>query len=52
MGLERGPLIVVRLTEELLEWESSGSGSTKSRLTAVEIRYADHATPSIRKSLH
>jgi hypothetical protein len=39
----------VGTTEELLEWKSSGSGSRKSRLTAVGIRCADHATPSIRK---
>jgi hypothetical protein len=26
LGLERGPHSLVRLTEELLEWESSGSG--------------------------
>jgi hypothetical protein len=51
VGLERGPLSLVRITEELLEWKSSGSGSRKSRLTAVGIRYADHATPPIHKSL-
>jgi hypothetical protein len=28
------------------------AGSRKSRLTAVGIRCADHATPSIRKSWH
>jgi hypothetical protein len=32
--------------------KSSGSGSRIPRLTAVEIRCADHATPSIRKSWH
>jgi hypothetical protein len=37
MSLERGPLGLVRITEELLEWKSSASGSRKSRLTAVEI---------------
>jgi hypothetical protein len=26
VGLERGPLNVVRIIEELLEWHSSGSG--------------------------
>jgi hypothetical protein len=26
VGLERGPLSLVRITEELLEWNSSGSG--------------------------
>jgi hypothetical protein len=50
VGLERGPLSLVRIPEELLEWKSSGSGSRKSGLTAVGIRCADHATPSIRKS--
>jgi hypothetical protein len=52
MGLERGPLSLVRITEELLEWKSSGYGSRKSRLKDVEIRCADHATPSIHKSWH
>jgi hypothetical protein len=32
VGLERGPLNLVRITEELLEWKSSGSGSRKPRL--------------------
>jgi hypothetical protein len=32
VGLERGPLRLVRITEELLEWKSSGSGSRKSRI--------------------
>jgi hypothetical protein len=49
VGLERGPLSLMLITEELLEWKSSGSGSRKSRLTAVGIRCGDHATPSIRK---
>jgi hypothetical protein len=40
----------VRMTEELLEWKSSGSESRKSRLTAVRIRCADHATTSVHKS--
>jgi hypothetical protein len=26
VGLERGPLSLVRITKELLEWKSSGSG--------------------------
>jgi hypothetical protein len=29
MGLERGPLSLVSITEELLEWKISGSGSRK-----------------------
>jgi hypothetical protein len=35
VGLERGPLSIVSITEELLEWKSSSFGSRKSRLTAV-----------------
>jgi hypothetical protein len=45
VGLKRGPLSLVRITEELLEWKSSRSGSRKSRLTAVGIRCADYVTP-------
>jgi hypothetical protein len=52
VGLERGPFSFVSITEELLEWKSSGSGSRKQRLTAVRIRCADYATPPIRKSWH
>jgi hypothetical protein len=51
VGLEQGPLSLVRIIEELLEWKSSDSGLENRDLTAVEIRCADHATPSIiRKS--
>jgi hypothetical protein len=32
VGLERGPLSLRRITKELLEWKSSGSGSRKPRL--------------------
>jgi hypothetical protein len=49
VGLERSPLNLVRITEELLEWKNSDSGSRKSKLTAVGIRCADHATPSSTK---
>jgi hypothetical protein len=49
--LERGPLSLVRITEELLEWKSSGSGIENRESTAVGIRCAGHATPSIRKRL-
>jgi hypothetical protein len=42
--LERGPLGLVRVTEELFERKRSGSGSRKPRLTAVVIRCAHHAT--------
>jgi hypothetical protein len=52
VGLERGPLSLVTVTEELLEWKSSGSGFRKSRLSAVGICCADHATPSISKIWH
>jgi hypothetical protein len=38
-------LSLVRMTEELLEWKSNDSGSRKPRITAVEIRCTDHATP-------
>jgi hypothetical protein len=50
LGVKRDPLSLLRIIEELLEWKSSGSVSTKSRLTAVGFRRADHATPSIYKS--
>jgi hypothetical protein len=52
VGLERGPFWLVSVTEELLEWESSGSGSRKPRLTAMGICCADHETPSICRSWH
>jgi hypothetical protein len=52
VGLERDPLSLVTITEELLEWKSSGPGSRKLRLTAVGIRCTDHATQSIRNSWH
>jgi hypothetical protein len=32
VGLEQGPLSLVRIIEELLEWKSSGSGSIKPTL--------------------
>jgi hypothetical protein len=35
VGLERGPLSLVRVTEELLEWKSSGSGQ-ESRINGRE----------------
>jgi hypothetical protein len=47
MGLERGPLSLVRKTEELLEWKSSGSGSRNARLTPVGIRCGDRASFSV-----
>jgi hypothetical protein len=48
VGLERGPRSLVSTTEELLGRNSSGSGLEN---TAVLIRCADHATPSLRKKL-
>ena len=45
MGLERGLLSLVRSTEELFEYKSSGSRSRKQRLTAVGTHCADHVTP-------
>jgi hypothetical protein len=51
VGLEQGPLSLVRVTAELLEWKSSSSGSIKSRLMAVGIRCTDHTAPSIRNKL-
>jgi hypothetical protein len=50
MSLERGPLSLVSITEELIQWTNNDSGSRKPRLTAVGIRCADHETPSLRKS--
>jgi hypothetical protein len=51
VGLERGPLSIVRIFEELLEWKSSDSGQ-ENRINGRGIRCADHATPSILKSWH
>jgi hypothetical protein len=52
VGLERGPLTIslVSITEDLLEWKSSGFGSRKPCLTTLWICCGDHVTPSIRKS--
>jgi hypothetical protein len=36
----------VCITEDPLQWKSSGSGSRKPRLTTVGIRCADQITPS------
>jgi hypothetical protein len=49
VGLERGPLSIVCINEDLPEWKSSGFGSRKQRLIAVGIRCADHATLYPRK---
>jgi hypothetical protein len=50
IALERGPLSLVIITEELLERKVVASVK-ETRLTAVEIRCTDHAAPSTRKSL-
>jgi hypothetical protein len=52
VGLERGPLSLVRTTEELLGRNSSGSGQENRDQRPGGIRCADHARPSIRKSWH
>jgi hypothetical protein len=52
VNLERDRLSLVNITEELLEWKSSGSGSRKSTLTAGGILCADHVAPTIRRSWH
>jgi hypothetical protein len=50
VGLERGPLSLVSTIEELLERKSSFS-VYKIENAAVEIRCADHGTPSISKKI-
>jgi hypothetical protein len=51
VGMEWGPLRIVRITEELLEWKSSDPGCRKLRLMAMGICCTDHAIPSICKKL-
>jgi hypothetical protein len=41
----------MKITEELLEWKSSGSWSRKPRLTTLGIRCTDHATPLAKVAL-
>jgi hypothetical protein len=48
VGLERGPLSLVSITEALLGRKSS----LRAENTAVGIRYADHVASSNRKSWH
>jgi hypothetical protein len=52
VGLERGPLNLVRIIKELLKWRRSGSGQ-ENRINdrGGGIRCAVHATPSLRKKL-
>jgi hypothetical protein len=52
VSLERGPLGLVKINGELFEWNNSGCGFWKPRLTTVGIRRADHATASSRESWH
>jgi hypothetical protein len=52
VGLERDPLSLVSTIEELLRMKKWRLRSTKTEITAVEIRRADYATPSIRKNWH
>jgi hypothetical protein len=49
VGLERGPLSLVRTTEELLD-RKVAAPVQKTENTAGGIRHADHVAPSIRKS--
>jgi hypothetical protein len=49
VGLERGPLSLVSITEELLD-KKVAAPVKKTKNTAVGIRYADHVAPFIRKS--
>jgi hypothetical protein len=49
MGLEWGPLSLVNTTEELFD-RKVAAPVYKTENTAVGIRHADHAAPSIRKS--
>jgi hypothetical protein len=50
VGVERGPLSLVGTTKELFGRNSSGSG-LETENTAMGVRCADHATPSVRKRL-
>jgi hypothetical protein len=47
-----GPLSLMRITEELLGWKSSGLQSTEPRLMVIGIHCAHYKTPSTRKSRH
>jgi hypothetical protein len=49
VGLQRGPLSLVSITEELLDRKVAAPVYTTEN-TAVGIRHADHVAPSIRKS--
>jgi hypothetical protein len=45
VGRERGPLSLVRINEELLDRNSSGSEFRNLILRTVGIRCANHSTP-------
>jgi hypothetical protein len=49
VGLERGPLSLVSITEELLD-RKVAAPVLKTENAAVGIRHADHVAPSICKS--
>jgi hypothetical protein len=51
VDLERGPLSLTRIIEELLEWKVAAPVK-KTELTTGVIRCADYATLSTRKSWH
>jgi hypothetical protein len=51
MGLEQGPLSLMRITVELLEWKVAARG-LENRLTGMGISCTDHAIVSIHKSWH
>jgi hypothetical protein len=50
VGLEWGPLSLVRIYEEPLEWKSICSAVENPSLMAVRTRCADHAISSTPKS--
>jgi hypothetical protein len=50
VGLERGPLSLVSITEELLD-RKVAAPVYKTENTAIGIRHADHVAHSIRKKL-
>jgi hypothetical protein len=51
MSLERGPLILARINEELLEGKISGCG-LENRLKTIAFRCPDHTSQSSRKIRH
>jgi hypothetical protein len=51
VGLERDPLSLVGTIEELSDRKYSGPG-LETEITALGIRHADYAEPSMRKHWH